>query len=139
MINVIIISIIVLNLFAIFMLFNMLKGVETKFRIVVTIILILINFIIANLIFTIGQAGANGNLIGPVRNLLVFSILPINIILMASPFAVQINKLRSLDISKDKFMKNIIICLIIDLLLIIVECNYIKGIMSGIIDLQSRK
>ena len=135
--NIIVISIIVLNIFAIFILFNMLKGIETKYRIVVTGIFILINYIIANIIFNIGQAGMSGDFIGPVRNVLIFSILPINVILMASPLAIQINKLKSKDIEKDKFKKNLIICLVIDIILIIFECNYVKGTISGIVNLQN--
>ena len=137
MTNIITISIIVLNLFSIFILFNMLKGLEIKFRIIVTVLLMLINFILANLIFSIGQAGVEGELIGNVRNMLVFSMLPVNVILMAAPLAIQINKIKSQYIEKDKFMKNIIICIVIDIILIIVECNYVKGIISGIVDLQS--
>ena len=135
--NIIVISIIVLNILSFFILFNMLKGIETKFRIVVTGIFILLNYIIANLIFSIGQSGMAGEFAGPVRNLLVFSILPINLILMASPLAIQINKLKSKDIEKDKFIKNIIICLVIDLILIIIECNYVKGTIAGIVNLQN--
>ena len=137
MTSIIIISIIVLNIFSIFILFNMLKGLEIKFRIIVTVLLMLINFILANLIFSIGQAGVTGEFIGNVRNMLVFSMLPVNVILMASPLAIQINKVKSLYIEKDKFMKNVIICIVIDIILIIVECNYVRGIISGIVDLQS--
>ena len=139
MTSIIVISIIIINLFSLFILFNMLKGMEVKFRIIVTLLLILINFILANLIFGIGQAGIAGEFSGPVRNLLVFSILPVNLILMASPLAIQINKLKSLDIEKDKFMKNIIICIVIDIVLIIVECNYVKGVVTGIVNLQNSK
>ncbi len=135
--NIIVISIMVLNILSFFILSNMLKGIETKYRIVVTGLFILINYIIANIIFNIGQAGMTGEFTGPVRNVLVFSILPINLILMASPLAIQINKLKSKDIEKDKFIKNIIICLVIDLILIIIECNYVKGTIAGIVNLQN--
>ena len=135
--NIIVISIIILNIFSIFILFNMLKGVETKFRLMATVMFILINFLLANLIFSIGRAGVDGEFSGPVRNVLVFSILPVNIILMASPLAIQINKMKSLDIEKDKFVKNLIICLVIDIILIIIECNYVKGTITGIVNLQN--
>ena len=135
--NIIVISIIILNILAIFILFNMLKGIETKFRIVFTGIFMLISYIIANIIFNIGQAGMAGEFAGPVRNVLVFSVLPINLILMASPIAIQINKLKSKDIEKDKFKKNLIICLVIDIILIILECNYVKGTITGIVNLQN--
>ena len=139
MTSIIVIFIIIINLFSFFILFNMLKGTEIKFRIIVTIMLILFNFILANIIFGIGQAGMSGEFSGPVKNLLVFSIVPINLILMASPLAIQINKIKSLDIEKEKFMRNIIICLIIDVILIIIECNYVKSIIAGIVNLQNSK
>ena len=135
--NIIVISIIILNIFAIFILFNMLKGIETNYRVVITGVFILINYIIANKIINIGQAGVSGEFAGPVRNVLVFSVLPINLILMASPIAIQINKLNSKDIEKDKFKKNLIICLVIDIILIIFECNYVKGTIAGIVNMQN--
>ncbi len=139
MINIIIILIVILNIFSVLTLFNMLKGLEIKFRIIITISLIFINIILTNIICLIGQASVTKEFANIGRLLLIFSILPINLIIMASPLAIQINKVKSLEIDKAKFLKNIFICFIIDFILIIIECNYVKGIISGIIQNVQKK
>lgn len=132
MINLIIISLIILNVFSILVVFNMLKGLDIKYRLAVTACILVAVFLLANIIFSIGQNGVAKELSSASRPLLLFSIYPINLIVMASPIAVQINKLKSADIEKDKFIRNIVICLIVDIILIIIECNYIKSVITGI-------
>ena len=132
MINLIIISLIILNIFSVLVVFNMLKGLDIKYRLVVTVCILIVNFLLTNIIFLIGQSGAKQELVNASKPLLVFSIYPINLIVMASPIAIQINKIKSADIEKDKFVRNIIICLIIDVILIVLECNYVKNVIMGI-------
>ncbi len=126
MINIIIVSIVVLNIVSILSVFNMLKGLETRFKI--AIILIIVNFILANIICSIGQANLLQEMANNIKPLILFSIFPINMIVIASPIAIQINKFKSSYIEKDKFIKNIIICLVIDIIIIILECNYVRNI-----------
>ena len=132
MINIIVISLIVLNLFAIFMLYKMLNGTDKKFRIVTTIILIIVNFVLVNIIYSISKIGVEEIVARGARNFLIFTMLPINLITMASPLAIQISKARNDNIEKDKFIKNIIVLIIIDVIIICVECGYIKNIQLGI-------
>lgn len=132
MINIIIISLIILNAFAILMLFKMLKGTETQFKIISAGILIIVNLIIVNIIYAIGKIGIAQEVAQKAKPLILFTILPINLILMASPIAVQLSKARNGDIEKDKFAKNIIIFIIIDIVIICLECAYIKNIQLGI-------
>ena len=130
--SIILISIIILNLFSIFMLYKMLKGTDTKFRIVTTIVLIIVNMILVNIIYGIGKIGIAEEIAKSSKNLIFFTMLPINLIVMASPMAVQISKARLEEIEKEKFFRNIIICLIIDVVILCLECNYIKSIQLGI-------
>ena len=104
---------------SILILYNLLKGLDIKSRIVFTAILIVISLILVNVICSIGQAGLAQEIRTNAKSLIVYTMLPVNILLMASPIAIQINRLKLEDIEKDKFIRNIIICLIIYVVLIV--------------------
>ena len=132
MINIIVVFLIILNLFSIFMLLKMLKGTENQFKIISVIILILVNVIIANIVYAISQIGITEEVAKNAKPMILLTIIPINIIAMAAPIAVQIRKARLGDIEKKKFVKNVVICIIIDIVLLCLECAYVKNIQLGI-------
>ena len=138
MINIIVIFLIILNLFAISMLIKMLKGTETQFKVISIIILVAVNLIIANIIYAIAQIGIAEEVAQKSKPMILFTMLPINLIVIASPIAIQIRKARLGEIEKDKFIKNIIVCIIIDVILLCLECAYIKNIQLGIEEMGRR-
>lgn len=139
MLNIIVISIVILNIFSIFILFNMLRGTDIKFRLMFVLVLIFIMLILVNVILTIGQVGITSEwLTESLKPFIMFIMLPINIILIASPIAIQVNKVKSGYIEKEKFLRNLFICLLIDAILIVLECVYVKNISLEIIKMTMK-
>ncbi len=129
--TIIIIAIIILNIFSIIMLLKMLKGTELKTKIVTCIALILFMFIISNIIYGIGNMGIIGEIANKSKNMILLVLMPINMMIIASPIALQINKAQSKEIEKEEFSKKIITLVLIDIAILIVECIYIKNIQLG--------
>lgn len=129
--TIIIIAIIILNIFSIIMLLKMLKGTELKIKIITCIALILFMFIISNIIYGIGNMGIIGEIANKSKNMILLVLMPINMMIIASPIALQINKAQSKEIEKEKFLKKIITLVLIDIAILIVECIYIKNIQLG--------
>jgi hypothetical protein len=129
--TIIIIAIIILNIFSIIMLLKMLKGTELKIKIITCIALILFMFIISNIIYGIGNMGIIGEIANKSKNMILLVLMPINMMIIASPIALQINKAQSKEIEKEKFSKKIITLVLIDIAILIVECIYIKNIQLG--------
>ena len=125
--TIIIIAIIILNIFSIIMLLKMLKGTELKIKIITCIALILFMFIISNIIYGIGNMGIIGEIANKSKNMILLVLMPINMMIIASPIALQINKAQSKEIEKEEFFKKIIILVLIDIAILIVECIYIKN------------
>ncbi len=136
MLNAIIISIIILNIISIAILLKMLKGTDATFKVIVTVGMILVNLILANIICSIGQVGISEEVSSAVKPMMLFTILPVNLILISCPLSVQINKWKSVEINKEQFVKRIVICLIIDVILVIIECMYVKNIQTGIVNMR---
>lgn len=129
--TIIIIAIIILNIFSIIMLLKMLKGTELKIKIITCIALILFMFIISNIIYGIGNMGIIGEIANKSKNMILLVLMPINMMIIASPIALQINKAQSKEIEKEEFLKKIITLVLIDIVILIVECIYIKNIQLG--------
>lgn len=129
--TIIIIAIIILNIFSIIMLLKMLKGTELKIKIITCIALILFMFIISNIIYGIGNMGIIGEIASKSKNMILLVLMPINMMIIASPIALQINKAQSKEIEKEEFSKKIITLVLIDIAILIVECIYIKNIQLG--------
>ncbi len=129
--TIIIIAIIILNIFSIIMLLKMLKGTELKIKIITCIALILFMFIISNIIYGIGNMGIIGEIANKSKNMILLVLMPINMMIIASPIALQINKAQSKEIEKEELLKKIITLVLIDIAILIVECIYIKNIQLG--------
>ena len=129
--TIIIIAIIILNIFSIIMLLKMLKGTELKTKIIPCTTLILLMFIISNIIYGIGNMGIKGEIANKSKNMILLVLMPINMMIIASPIALQINKAQSKEIEKEEFSKKIITLVLIDIAILIVECIYIKNIQLG--------
>lgn len=129
--TIIIIAIIILNIFSIIMLLKMLKGTELKTKIITCTTLILLMFIISNIIYGIGNMGIIGEIANKSKNMILLVLMPINMMIIASPIALQINKAQSKEIEKEEFSKKIIKLVLIDIAILIVECIYIKNIQLG--------
>ena len=113
------------------MLLKMLKGTELKIKIITCIALILFMFIISNIIYGIGNMGIIGEIANKSKNMILLVLMPINMMIIASPIALQINKAQSKEIEKEEFSKKIITLVLIDIAILIVECIYIKNIQLG--------
>jgi hypothetical protein len=113
------------------MLLKMLKGTELKIKIITCIALILFMFIISNIIYGIGNMGIIGEIANKSKNMILLVLMPINMMIIASPIALQINKAQSKEIEKEEFLKKIITLVLIDIAILIVECIYIKNIQLG--------
>ena len=109
----------------------MLKGTELKIKIITCIALILFMFIISNIIYGIGNMGIIGEIANKSKNMILLVLMPINMMIIASPIALQINKAQSKEIEKEEFLKKIITLVLIDIAILIVECIYIKNIQLG--------
>lgn len=129
--TIIIIAIIILNIFSIIMLLKMLKGTELKIKIITCIALILFMFIISNIIYGIGNMGIIEEIANKSKNMILLVLMPINMMIIASPIALQINKAHSKEIEKEEFSKKIITLVLIDIAILIVECIYINNIQLG--------
>lgn len=130
--TVITVSIIVLNIFSLLMLYKMLIGMDLKNKIITAVVLIISALIISNIVYGIASGQMAIEAARTLKPYMLFTLFPINSMIMASPIAIQINKAESQEIKKEELFRKIAILLLIDIIIIIVECNYLKSTISRI-------
>lgn len=131
--NIFTMIIILLNVFAVTMVYKMLAGNEISYRIKLTIILLVVTFVLSYIMYEMTSVGISGELRALSKPFIVFTIFPINTMVMATPIAIQFNKAKSEEIDQDTFSKKVVRLLIIDLVFIIVACIYLKNIQTGMV------
>lgn len=132
------IVIILLNLFGISMVYKMLSGTEMSYRIKCTIVFAIITLVLSYIVYIISSTSLPIEVKSVAKPLMLFTIYPINMILIASPAAVLFNRVNSEEIEQDEFKKKITRMIIIFIILLVVEILIFKSIYSSLLSDVSR-
>lgn len=135
----VIIGIIIIVLFAVLIgwtlnnLYNV-TNVTAKiiFIIISTLLILLITFILFNISKSSIQY-PNESMVKDVRNILVLTFAPVNGIVIIPFIAKQISRVKENSIEEDELKKKIILMSIIFILILILECMYLKNTQIGIL------
>ena len=132
--TVLIAFIIIINLASAFVIFKVLSNIELKNKLILVAIGEIAMYIILFVVYGISSSGIDETIVNSSRQIIIFTILPINIICIELPIMLALKKLQQGDIDNNKFNKRIIIYLVITLLILILEFNYIKNTQTEISD-----
>ena len=94
--------------------------------------ILVITFVVFN-ISKIGISYANEDILFNVRTILVLVFTPINGLIVMPYVANMINKIKQKSIKKQESQKKVIRLLIVFIIILILECFYLKDIQEGII------
>ena len=124
--------IVVINLASAFVIFKVLSNIELKNKIILVAIGEIAMYVILFVVYGISSAGANETIVNSSRQIILFTLLPINIICIELPIMLTLKKLQQGDIDDNKFKRRMSIFLIIGIIILILEFNYIRDIQTGI-------
>ena len=130
--TVLIAFIVVINLASVFVIYKVLSNIELKNKIILVVIGEIVMYVILFIVYGISSAGVNETIVNSSRQIILFTFLPINIICIELPIMLSLKKLQQGDIDNDKFNRRMAITLIIGIIILILEFNYIKNIQTGI-------
>lgn len=139
---VIIIIILIMYVILISWCFNNLGTIDVPKKILYIGIFLLILYIATSITFIISNKGIsypNQNMLGIVKQTLVFIFTGINGIFVMPFLCVGIDKLDQGTISQEQFIKKILISSVIILIILILECGYMSNIQKGIIEIINNK
>lgn len=128
--------IIAINIFSVILGYKMLKGFDLNKKILLLVIGELLIFAIVNIIYNIGSNGVDQQVTDASKNYLLFIFLPVDMILIFAPIARLINKKSCGEIEEKDFKIKFLLCLIFSIIILVLECNYIKDIEVGILNMK---
>ena len=125
--------IVILNIAAIGAMYQVIgNNIPTSNRIAITLVGSIVMYVLIYIIYSVSSVGRDQNIAEAARQLILFTLLPINTFCIMRPIAIQLRKLGDKDIKEDRFTRKLIIYGIIGLIILIVEFMYIKDIQAGI-------
>ena len=124
--------IVLINLASAFVIFKVLSNIELKNKLILVAIGEIVMYVILFIVYGISSAGANETIVNSSRQIILFTLLPINIICIELPIMLTLKKLQQGDIDNNKFKRRMSIFLIIGIIILILEFNYIRDIQTGI-------
>lgn len=124
--------IVILNLISIFILYKSLGNIETKNKLAITIIGTILMYIILYTLYGISSKGIEEKIVDASRQIIIFTFLPINVICIITPIIMQLKKHKLKEKNSESIKYKIILFLIIGIIILIIEGNYIKNIQIGI-------
>lgn len=124
--------IVIMNLASILVIFKALSNIELKNKIILVAIGEIVMYVILYIVYSISSAGANELVVNSSRQIILFTLLPINIVCLEFPLMLTLKKLQQGDIDDSQFKKRMTICLIVCIIVLVLEFIYIKDIQAGI-------
>ena len=126
------IAIVILNIFSIIMSLKMIKGFEKGKCLIYVLITEIIVFVISYIVYALTAGGVLPEVHQNSKWMLVLTMLPINVMIIACPILSQINKMAFNEIKDSDFKKRVIVLLAISVIIVFVEVMYVKDIQIGI-------
>lgn len=124
--------ILIINIVAIIIFYKSLGEIDVKSKIIILLAGVILMYTLLYIIYSISSSGIEAKVAQASKQILIFTFLPINIMCTITPIMVQFKKLKQEDINNDKFKKKVILYTLIGVLILIIECIYIKDIQRGI-------
>lgn len=125
------IAIFAINIFAIAFNYKILKEKDKNKILMFIIVEEIILLVIGKIIFNIATKNIDNDVSSTSQNMILFIFQGMNMIIISSPLA------KILDDNKNKsFSKRITIWIIVTIIIIVLECIYIKNIENGILNMK---
>lgn len=130
--------IIIFNIVAIGSLYQALGKTETKNKIAIVALSLILMYVVIYITYGISSKGGEEKIVEAARQLIVFTLLPINTLTIMSPIATQLRKIKQKEIEDTQFKRKMIIYIIIAIVILAIEFIYIQDIQAGIASLKPK-
>lgn len=117
-----------------------LAEVEKKLKFIYILVGIIIIYLITLVIFNISKNSIqypNVEIANQVKNTLVFLFTPLNGMIILPYLAKLFGRIKYNEIDQDEFKKKFLISIIIFIIILFIECTYLKSVQSGILQIFS--
>lgn len=115
-----------------------LGSIDKTKKVITIVVSLIVMLIITFVVFNISKSNVDYKTeeeIAPVRNVLVILFTFINGLIIMPSFAKTIGKMNDKEITKEQASKRFIIALVVFIVILFIECGYLKDIQNGILNI----
>ena len=126
------IAIVIANVLAIAIVYQFIKKLENKEKIIIIAISIAIMYILISITYWISGFGINATIHEQSKNFITYLFVPVNMILFVPYLAYQYVNVKEKKIKKEKFLKKVMITSCLLLAVLVIEFFYFRNIQNNI-------
>lgn len=127
-----ILAIMLVNAIAIAIIYQFVKKLEKKDKIIFIVASVAIIYIAVTITYWISGFGIDKNVHEASKNLITFLFVPVNVILLVPLVATKYAKFKETEIEKSEFTKRLVIVSLVGVILLVGECFYFKNMQKNI-------
>ena len=132
------IAIILTNLIAVGIVYQFIKKIDTKQKLLFIAISVAIMYILISITYWFSGFGIDSKVHEESKNFVIYMFVPINVILFIPYFASQYMKYKEKQIKREKFVGKIRILIPLLIIVLILEFFYFKNIQNKIITMSQK-
>ncbi len=126
------IAIVIANALAIAIVYQFIKKLENKEKIIIIAVSIAVMYILISITYWISGFGINATIHEQSKNFITYLFVPVNMILFVPYLAYQYVNVKEKHIKKEKFLKKVMITSCLLLAVLVIEFFYFRNIQNNI-------
>ena len=130
-------GILVVNIIAILVVYQFIKPLEKRDKLIVVALGIAINYMLALIVYSLSSIGMDQNISNAASSYILYIFVPINCILNVPFIASSYCKYKLEKLPKDKFRNRVIIVVAYTIIIAIFEYFYFKNVQGDIVNMVS--
>lgn len=127
-----IIAIIIANVLAIGIVYQFIKKLENKQKLIIIAMSIAIMYVLITITYWVSGFGIEETIHKETKNFITYLFVPVNMILFVPYIASQYMKLKAKQIKQEKFIKKVAIMGVLLIVVLVIEYLYFRNIQNNI-------
>ena len=127
------------NIIAVLLVYQFIKKLPKMEKIIFIGASFAIIYVLVSIIYGISGFGIDERINEGAKDFIIFTFVPVNVILLVPFVASKYNKLRFKEVEKQELFKRLIVVTILGIIILSIECIYFKNMKSNIKILNDNK
>lgn len=132
-------SIFLINAFAIILVYQFVKKLPSKEKLIFIAVSLAIHYILITIVYWLSGLGKDQAIVDAASQFITYMFVPVNVILTIPFIANSYYKFKKEKLPKKKFINRCILMIVFAIIILIAEYFYFQSIQVGIADLMKTK
>jgi len=132
-------AIVLINAFAIILVYQFVKRLPSKEKLIFIAVTTAIHYMLISIVYWLSSTGVDQTLADLTGQFIIYMFVPVNVILTIPFVANAYYKMRKEKLPKQKFINRCILMVVLTVIILIIEYFYFQSIQSSIAEMVVRQ